>query len=353
MSFDFGIALAPDVDAWRWVQRAEELGFSHAWLYDTQLLCADVFVAAALAAANTTRIRIGPGVLVPTNRIAPVAANALASLAALAPGRIDFGVGTGFTARRTMGLGPMPLGAMREYVHVVRGLLAGETVEWTGEGAAHKVRLLGGDVGVVNVRDPIPLHVSAFAPKARALTASTADGWMTFLTLPAMAHYEAGAMDDACRAVGRAPDTLYKTAFTLGCVLQPGEDAGSPRARAQAGPLTTVLFHGLIEGTVKSALLPPEIQAAFAEYERLYATFEPPDARYLQLHAGHLMWVRPEEARFVTPELIATSTFTGTADALRDRIRELRDAGYRQLAIQLVRGHETAIEDWARVFEGV
>ena len=77
---DFGVALAPGADAWRWVKRAEGLGFSHAWLYDTQLLCADFFVAAALAAAQTSRIHIGPGVLVPTNRIAPVAANGLASV---------------------------------------------------------------------------------------------------------------------------------------------------------------------------------------------------------------------------------------------------------------------------------
>src|SRR5215475_1327718 len=135
---DYGIALAPGVDAWKWVQRAETLGFSHAWLYDTQLLCADFFVAAALAADKTSRIRIGPGVLVPTNRIAPVTANGLASLSAIAPGRIDFGVGTGFTARLTMGLGPMSLNLLREYLDVVRGMLAGQTVTWKHEGRAHK-----------------------------------------------------------------------------------------------------------------------------------------------------------------------------------------------------------------------
>lgn len=35
---------------------------------------------------------LGTGVLIPSNRIAPVAANALASLNQLAPGRIDFGL---------------------------------------------------------------------------------------------------------------------------------------------------------------------------------------------------------------------------------------------------------------------
>ena len=34
---DFGIALAPGVDAWKVVERAERLGFTHAWFYDTQM----------------------------------------------------------------------------------------------------------------------------------------------------------------------------------------------------------------------------------------------------------------------------------------------------------------------------
>ena len=63
------------------------------------------------AAVQTSRIRLATGVLIPSNRIAPVAAGALASLNALAPGRIDFGISTGFTARRTMGLGPVRLDA--------------------------------------------------------------------------------------------------------------------------------------------------------------------------------------------------------------------------------------------------
>lgn len=350
---DFGIALAPGVDAWRWVQRAEALGFSHAWLYDTQLLCADFFVAAALAAEKTSRIRIGPGVLVPTNRIAPVAANALASLSALAPGRIDFGVGTGFTARLTMGLGPMKLRALEEYLRVVRGMLRGETVEWTHEGERRKIRFLNPEAGLIDIRHEIPLHLSAFAPKARALTAEIADGWMNFVTIPAMAAYEAGEMDTACRAHGRDPRSLYKTGFTLGCVLADGEAAGSPRARAQAGPLVSVLFHALVAETVKPALLPPELQAAADEYRRLHEAATPPDERHLALHVGHLMWIRPEEERFVTPELIRNGTFTGTLEELRDRVHAMRDAGYDQLAIQLVPGHEAAIDDWARLIERV
>lgn len=350
---EFGIALAPGADAWKVVERAERLGFSHAWFYDTQMLCADVFVAMALAAARTSRIALGTGVLVPTNRIAPVAANALASLNALAPGRIIFGVGTGFTARNTMGLGPMPLRELRAYVRVVRALLAGETVGWDAEGGVHPIRFLNPDAGLINVRDPIPLHLSAFAPKARALTAELADGWITFLSIVPRALHEIAEMHVACRAAARAPESLYTTAFTLGCVLAPGEDAGCARARAQAGPLVPVVFHGLVERTIDDDRLPSALRAAVDAYRAQYETYHPSDARYLQMHAGHLMWVRPEEARFVTPDLIRLATFTGTVDELRERVGVLEDAGYRQLAFQLVPGHEAALDDWARLAERV
>src|SRR5256886_10186182 len=106
-TMDFGINVATSADSWKVVKRAEELGYARAWFYDTQMLNADMFVAMGAAAVQTSRIRLGTGVLIPSNRIAPVAASALASLNALAPGRIDFGISTGFTARRTMGLRPV------------------------------------------------------------------------------------------------------------------------------------------------------------------------------------------------------------------------------------------------------
>ena len=125
----YSVAFASEVDSWKWVKRAESLGFHAAWFYDTQLLNPDVFVCMALAAHETSRIRLGTGVLVPTNRIEPVTANALASLNRIAPGRIDFGVGTGFTARRTMGLGAISLKDTRRYIERVKALLAGRTVD--------------------------------------------------------------------------------------------------------------------------------------------------------------------------------------------------------------------------------
>src|SRR5215470_3574118 len=152
---DFGIALPTAADSWKHVKAAEEHGFTHAWFYDTQMITADCFVAMGAAALNTSRIRLGTGVLVPSNRIAPVTANAFATLNGMAPGRIDFGVGTGFSARRAMGLGAIRLADMEEYIRVVYGLLNGETLETSIEGERRKIRFLNPEIGLINTRDPI------------------------------------------------------------------------------------------------------------------------------------------------------------------------------------------------------
>ena len=165
---DFDIFLAPTADSWKVVQRAEQLGYRRAWFYDTQLLNSELFVSMAAAAMQTRTIRLGSGVLIPSNRIAPVTASGLASLNALAPGRIDFGVSTGFTARRTMGLRPVKLADLEEYVRVVRGLLAGETLEWTFENQRRKIRFLNPEVGAVNIADPIPVQSPRWAHGAPA-----------------------------------------------------------------------------------------------------------------------------------------------------------------------------------------
>lgn len=353
---DFGINLATSADSWKVVKRAEELGYARAWFYDTQLLNADVFVAMGAAAVQTSRIRLATGVLIPSNRIAPVAASALASLNALAPGRIDFGVSTGFTARRTMGLGPVKLDAMAEYIRIVQGLLAGDTLEWTFEGKRRKIRFLSPDLGVVNVTDPIPLHVSALGPRGRKLTAELGAGWIYATGHMASARAAIADMQAAWRSVGADPTARVATAFTGGCVLKDGEAFDSPRAKAQAGPHATIALHNLVEveefGNMGRSV-PPSLAPLLERYRQIYLKYEPADARYLSNHRGHLMVLRPEEHQVCTSDLIRTMTFTETTPALRDRIRELRAAGYNHVAISIRHGHAQTLEEWADVFEGV
>lgn len=351
-----GIFLAPFADSWKIVKRAEELGYHRAWFYDTQLLNAEVFVSMAAAAMHTSKIRLATGVLIPGNRIAPVAASGLASLNALAPGRIDFGISTGFTARRTMGLRPVTLADMEEYVRVVRGLLAGETLEWTNEGTRRKIRFLNPEIGAINLHDPIPLHVSALGPRGRRLTAKLGAGWIHATASVGHASAAIADMQSAWRDAGRAPTDLHATATTGGCVLADGEPADSVRAKAQAGPTATIALHSLVERDQFGDLgrpIPPQLAPLLDRYREIYARYEPADARYLENHRGHLMFLRPEEQAICTAELIRATTFTGTRAELRERLTELGRAGFQEVGVTIRYGHPEMLEEWAGVLEGV
>ena len=348
----FAIAIPTDAASWRLVRRAEELGFSRAWFFDTQMLSADPFVAMAAAAMKTTKIRLGTGVLIPSNRIAAVAANAFASLNKLAPGRIDFGVGTGFTGRRAMGLGAVKLADMEEYVRVVMALLRGDTVEAEIEGRRRLIRLLNPELGLINTADPIGLYVAASGPRARQLTARLGAGW---IATGADIAGGTGAFDDMCAAwaaAGHDPDAQEKIVLSGGAILAEREPADSVRAMAQAGPGAAMLLHRAADAALHgwpAAPFPAALAETIAGYVELARGFRPQGAAYLENHRGHLMFVKPEERPFVTAELIRQTTLTATEAEVTQRIAALAAAGYTEIAIRIVPGQEHAIEDWGKI----
>jgi 5,10-methylenetetrahydromethanopterin reductase len=299
----FAIAIPTDAESWRLVRRAEELGFSRAWFYDTQMLSADPFVAMAAAAMKTTRIRLGTGVLVPSNRIAPVAANAFASVNKLAPGRIDFGIGTGFTARRAMGLGAVKLRVLEEYVRAVMALLREETIEAELEGQSRLIRLLNPELGLINTKDPIGLYVAAAGPRARELTARLGAGWINATADVTGAVAALDQMRTAWSEAGHQPGALEAVALTGGVVLEEGEPADSPRAIAQAGPRAAMLLHRAADaallGLPPIATFPPAVADAIAGYVALARQFRPQGAPYLDNHRGHLMFATGPPAKFI------------------------------------------------------
>lgn len=83
-----------------------------------------------------------------------------------------------------MGLNAIKLAEMEEYIRVVYGLLDNETVETSIEGKRRKIRFLNPEIGLINTRDPIPLHISAYGPRSQALTAKLNAGWKSFIRCP-------------------------------------------------------------------------------------------------------------------------------------------------------------------------
>src|SRR6201982_1591847 len=138
----FGFTVMADIDEVGFFSQAEALGYDSVWVADSQMLFSDCYAVLALAARQTSRLRIGPGTAICGTRIPPVQAAAMATLNRLAPGRVFLGIGTGNTAMRSMGQPPMTIAAFGEYLRVLRGLLDGETVDYAYGGKSRPVRML-------------------------------------------------------------------------------------------------------------------------------------------------------------------------------------------------------------------
>src|SRR3989442_14579631 len=109
----------------RLVQDIEAAGFDGAGIPDSQLLPRDTFVVLAQAAPSTSRLTLFPAVTNPLTRHASVLAGAIQSVEELAPGRVKFVMGTGYTSASTIGRRAATLVEMRECLRTVRALLGG------------------------------------------------------------------------------------------------------------------------------------------------------------------------------------------------------------------------------------
>ena len=115
----FSICLMPDIGEIEFFPLAERLGYEAVWVADSQMLFSDCYATMALAATQTTTLKLGVGTAICGTRIAPVQVASVATLNRLAPGRIALGIGTGNTAMRSMGQKPMRIKAYAEYLRAL------------------------------------------------------------------------------------------------------------------------------------------------------------------------------------------------------------------------------------------
>ena len=181
MALDFGVCVASRITDVDYVVRAEALGYSHAWLADSQMLWSDCYATLALAAARTSTIRLGTGVAVTGIRPAPVTAAAIGTINALAPGRTFLGIGAGNTAMRVMGQPPHRIREYEAYLEELKPLLCGKERRHRGQPIRHIMQ----DRGFVNFADPIALYVSG--PRAPSGLGESAGVGKTFAVVAAKA----------------------------------------------------------------------------------------------------------------------------------------------------------------------
>ena len=297
---DLGVCVASSIDDIEYAVLAEELGYSHLWFADSQMLWSDCYATMALAATRTERIKIGTGVAVAGTRSSAVTAAAHATINRLAPGRVFCGIGTGNTANRVMGAKPMPIAEFERYIAELRLLLDGGEAEVAFRGGTRPVRHLMPDAGFVG------LHAAHAAVRLRVRTAG--DGARRAPRRRAR-HVGAAERRGAGADVGpprrrrrrrrhpprprvvphRHPDDDGRAAA--------GRDAGVASGSAAERRDRHRLLHYLFEQWKEAGR--PERPPRFDFWDDYVAMLDATDPERLhqRIHQGHNCWVLDEEWR--------------------------------------------------------
>ena len=328
---------------------AENLGYDFCWMTDSPMIRSNVWSVMTLVAQQTQRLRLGTGVAVPGLRLAPVAANGIATINRLAPGRCFMGLGTGNTAMRMLGHPPAKVAEFKEYVRVVSALLRGEEVEFTLDGVTHPITFANQDFGYINVTDPIPVHVGGFGPRAQALAGELGDGLITGIPRGGSITQALSNVRRGAERVGRSLDGFKTYALVNLLMLEPGETLESERAIAEIGSGIMVNVHYLVERWKETGEDPPDyVKPIWKDY---LAFLEERDAarQHQEMHKSHYSYLDPEEARFITPEMIRTFSVAGQPEEIVEQLREYERHGLDGINfIPTLDQQYRLIEDFAR-----
>ncbi|MFH8989630.1 LLM class flavin-dependent oxidoreductase [Streptomyces sp. NPDC017940] len=368
--------------------RAEDLGLHSFWVYDTPMVNGDPFVALSLCAKATRRIRLGIGVTSPALRSAPAAASGLASLNALAPGRIICGVGTGNTSRRTLGMRPSTAARLEEFTTALQDLCAGRSTEYREGDRVRDIRFLHTGAHV-NTADPIEFVVAALhGPKAAAVAGRRGTGLISVGLLDPTAWHalhdaRRHAAQDTPRSPGSGTGSRADTAGSTGSadsaksansagltdstgssnaanpagatdptgsadsyvvaplhLLDEGEDPRGDAARDATGHLVLSLLAFAADTAADTPafaeqLGPEEREAVRRLLDRRGTTPTAPD-RHTKLYPDYLERIAPQDRDLVLPSLMNALALLGTRDDLLARITTLEQAGVDELLIQPV-----------------
>src|ERR1700722_6583293 len=346
----FGFCVMSDIDEVGFFSHAEGLGYDSVWVADSQMMFSDVYAVLALAARQTTRLRIGPGTAICGTRIAPVQVAAMATLNRLAPGRVFLGIGTGNTAMRSMGQRPMRIAAFADYLRVLSALLRGEVVDYAFNGGPKPISMLMHEWKYMSLEPKIPLYVSGFGPRAMGLAGEYGDG-LVFAIPPrgvpvqdALGHARQGAARN-----GRDMTGFRNATLTNVVVLQPGEAADSDRVKRTVGPNVMASVYYFYDMVQETGMEPPAfLRRIWKPYCRLVEQ-TPPEHRHFRTHEFHYTDLHPGEAELIDEPLIRQMCLVGTPDDLIERIRGLERDGLEEMVFGV--GNETKwrlAEDFAR-----
>lgn len=288
---------------------AEQLGYEGIFVSEG-LTGHDPFQVFAVAAARTSRIRLGTAIMTLSFREPMVIACQAATLNEISGGRVIVGMGTGDGTTYTMGRTATPLARFEESVGMLRDLVNGKTIRVP----ANQERKAG-DVGLNSGRFPVPVYVASAGPRSLRVAGRVADGVILGVgfdtsTLDwAIKQIRLGAAD-----VGRDPDEIELMGSGIMCVHSDRERAVE-LARARLANRAHHNFRFTIE-TVPEKEVP-----AVKQFMAAFDVTKPIEGRC----PPHL----------VTDYLIRRFSIAGTPEECVERIRKLEEYGVKRILLTI------------------
>jgi probable F420-dependent oxidoreductase len=321
----FGVTVLPDPPYQRMIelmQLAEQHGFEYAWTYDSHVLWQESMPTLALAANQTSKIKLGHMVTNPGTREPTVLASAYATLHDISNGRMIMGIGRGDSARRYIGQQPVKVAEFEAALAMIKPFMNGQEVSWNDKELQLK--------WVRPVLPEIEMHVAGYGPKALAVAGRQGDGVIIQLADPDIIQWIMATARKAAEEAGRDPAALK-------CIVSApshiSDDLADAREQVRWFPAMVsnhvkdlIDRYGSDGSTVPKALTEYVLARKFYDYNE--------HSRVGAKHGG-----------FVTDEICDRFCVIGSLDQCRQKLRELAEIGVDQFNVYLMtHGQEETLQ---------
>lgn len=220
-------------------RQVDELGFDSVWT--AEAYGSDVLTPLAWWGSQTSKVQLGTNIMQMSARTPAAAAMAAISMDHLSGGRFILGLGVSGPQVVEGWYGqpfPKPLARTREYVEIIRRILAREEpVTFAGE---HYTLPYAGGSGlgkslkstVHPLRTDLPIYLAAEGPKNVALAAEIADGWLPAWFSPKLDDFYRTALEEGFSRPGarRTIDTFSVPAM-VPAVIHPDPEVAAALVR--------------------------------------------------------------------------------------------------------------------------
>ena len=311
---DFGVTFQTDPPAKRVVeltQKAETLGFTHAWTFDSHILWQEPYVIYSQMLSATESITVGPMVTNPATRDPSVTASVFATLNEMFGNRTICGIGRGDSAQRVMGKKPTKLVQLEEAMHVIKELAEGQEIEAPN----------GSAVSIPWVENSkLDVWMAGYGPKALNLIGRKADGFILQLADPVILEWTMQHVHDAAKEAGRDPADIKI------CVAAPayvGENVEHQRDQSR-------WFGGMVGNHVADLVSrygeSGEVPTALTDYIKAREGYD---------YSHHGKAGNPS-TDFVPDEIVDRFCVLGTVEDHVAKLTHLKDLGVDQFNIYLM-----------------